>query len=65
MHLRRGQTGAIILVHGFNHIVDKLLDGWSQDLIRRHWFRHLLAQHRMPQTGNFEYHQRRSPSCEI
>src|SRR5215510_1358143 len=64
MHLRRGQASAIVLMHGFNHIVDKLLDGWGQDLIRRHWFRY-LAQYRMPQTGNFEYHQRHSPSCEI
>ena len=33
-----------------------------RDLIRRHRFCH-LAQHRMPQTGNFEYHRHHTPSC--
>src|SRR5262249_7498337 len=64
MHLRRGQASAIVLMHGCNRIVDKLLHSWGHDLIRRHWFRY-LAQHWMPWTGPFEYHQRRSPSCEI
>jgi hypothetical protein len=55
MHLRRGQASTIVLVHGFDHIINKLLDSRGRDRIRRHRFRH-LAQHRMPQTGNFEYH---------
>jgi hypothetical protein len=41
MHLWRGQASAVILVHGFDHVVDKLLDSRGQDLIGRHWFGYL------------------------
>src|SRR5215813_1615791 len=41
MHLRRSQASAVVLMHGFNHIVYKLLNSWSHDLLRRYWFRYL------------------------
>src|SRR5262245_33846112 len=55
MHLWRGQASPIVFMHSFDHVVDKLLDSRGQDLIGRHWLCY-LAQYRMPQTGNFEYH---------
>ena len=53
VHLRGGQAGAVVFIHGLDHVVDELLYLRRRDLIRRHRLGD-LPQHRVPQSSYLE-----------
>ena len=60
MHLQGGQASAIVLMHSFDHVVDKLLD--SRGWIDQEALVLLPGGDRMPGRATL-YHRRRTPSC--
>jgi hypothetical protein len=53
VHLRRGQAGAVVLVHGLEHVVDEPLDVRGRDGLGRHGLGD-LPQHWMTQARDLQ-----------
>src|SRR5262249_8243332 len=53
VHLVGGESGAVVLAHGLDHVIDQPLDLWRADLARRHR-RRRLPQHRMSEASDLQ-----------
>jgi hypothetical protein len=53
VHLRRGEAGAVVVVHGFEHVVDQALDVGRADPLGRHRLGY-LPEYRMSQMRDLQ-----------